>query len=154
LHVKKASPPPCRSQAQLPHQIAAAVGAPDGKTRQRTGFGHGQALTPAVGAAGGSGAAATARAYPIRAARTKHGTRQWGRFEFAQDAITTLFPDPATLPGEVNLSRLTRNVNNHLARDPEYRAKDYGKLSRQTVMRALEALRVALTSSPPSHLDT
>ena len=132
----KTTPPRRRRQAQSrKEKIAAAV---------RTGTARG------VGEA-------SARGRALNAAKTKHGPRPtWGPLEYAQDAITALFP--VDIPRNVNKSGLCHAVNEHLARAPAFQATLHGQLSprtgkrelsRQTVMRALEMLRAA---NP--HLDT
>jgi hypothetical protein len=79
-------------------------------------------------------------AFVIHPGKTKHGPRKWGRLEYAQAAIAALFP---AVPKNVNHSKLARDVNDWLAHDTEYRATGIGKLSRMTVVRALQKLRAA-----------
>jgi hypothetical protein len=116
----KSTPRRRRQQASEPHQQAAASLAPD--------FNQDRV------------AAALGAAYAVRAGKTKHGPRKWGRLEYAQAAIAALFP---AVPKNVNHSKLARDVNDWLAHDTEYRATGIGKLSRMTVVRALQKLRAA-----------
>jgi hypothetical protein len=117
----KSTPRRRRPQASEPHQQAAASLAPD--------FNQDRV------------AAALGAAYAVRAGKTKHGPRNWGRLEYAQVAIAAIYQ--ATLPKHVNKLQLTKHVNEVLARDPEYKATGYGELSRMTVVRALQTLRAA-----------
>jgi hypothetical protein len=81
-------------------------------------------------------------AYVVRAAKTKYGPRPgWGKIEYAQIAITALYP--VALPKSTNHSALERRVNEVLLEDPDYKASGRGKVSRQTVLRALQILRAA-----------
>jgi hypothetical protein len=95
---------------------------------------------PASAVASGSGTA-RAYAYVIRAGRTKHGPRSWKKIEYAQAAITAIYP--AGLPPHVNHSWLTHEVNKQLADDRDYRASRFGEISRPTIIRALQRLRSA-----------
>jgi hypothetical protein len=99
-----------------------------------------QQIVAASAVASGSGTAG-AYAYAIRAGRTKHGPRSWKKFEYAQAAITALYP--AGLPPHVDHSWLTREVNKQLAGDRNYHSSGFGKISRPTVIRALGTLREA-----------
>jgi hypothetical protein len=73
----------------------------------------------------------TVNAYVIHPAKTKHGLRHWAKLEFTMTALTERFPN-GNLPERVS-SALARWVSKKLG----YR------VSRQTVIRALEALRAA-----------
>jgi hypothetical protein len=78
-------------------------------------------------------------AYVIKAGRTKRSPRKkWARLEYAQAAIVSVYPDLP--PEDIGHSLLARKVNKQLSRDPKYHR---GKISRQTVMRALALLRAA-----------
>ena len=87
--------------------------------------------------------AASAYGYGIEAGKTKYGPRsEWGPAEFAQAAISALHP--RGIPRNVNHSKLTKDVNDEqLAHDPDFKQAGYHKVSRQTVIRALEKLRAA-----------
>jgi hypothetical protein len=96
----------------------------------------------AAEALAGQGGAAF-NAYVIPAGKTKHGPNpNWGKDEWAMAAIAGIFAN--TLPRHAYHSKLTRDVNDRLALDPNYRAI-YGKdtISRQVVIRALKKLREA-----------
>ncbi len=123
------------------------------KPRQRRPQANAQQQQAAIALDASSGM--TANAFVSPAGKTKHGPRKEGRRrqEHAQAAITALFPDTLPKPKHVNQSKLARDVNNRLARDPKYRAANGDKrLSRQTVMRALAALRKAKTADRLAHL--
>jgi hypothetical protein len=93
--------------------------------------------------AGGAEQKALGNAFVIKATDTRYGPHQrWGQREYAQAAIVALFPG-GEVPRNVSPSVLTRRVKHHLALDAEYRAAGFKQISRQTVIRALEALRAA-----------
>jgi hypothetical protein len=79
--------------------------------------------------------------YIVHGSRNKHGStrKEFGPLEYAQAAIRERYP--SEIPERINTSRLTVMVNKRLDRDPKYKKTKYGKLSRQTVMRALATLR-------------
>ena len=85
----------------------------------------------------------SATAWIIRSARSPYGPRQrWGQIEYAQAAICALYPKG--LPRNFSPSLLTQDVRGQLAKDPDYCAVGFRKpVSRQTVLRAAELLRVA-----------
>jgi hypothetical protein len=85
---------------------------------------------------GGSGGMPM-NAFVVHPGKTKYGPRNWGKLEYAQAAIGALYP---VIPASANHSQLVDKVNDHLKRDPGY---SFGKISRQTVMRALKELRKA-----------
>jgi hypothetical protein len=73
----------------------------------------------------------------IRPASTKHGPRQnWRELEFAQLAIQAL--RGSNPPKHQDYSKLTRDVNEWLQNDPDWRARGFGEISRPTVLRALK----------------
>lgn len=114
--MKKPSPRLRRSQAQPLHQIVAADGIASG------------------------GGKASARAYAIPAAGTKYGPRtSWGPLEYAQAAITALFP--IILPKHVNHLKLARDVNDWLARNPDYRAS-YGEAGKKDAVAEVSPMTV------------
>jgi hypothetical protein len=84
----------------------------------------------------------TAGVYVIRAARSPYGPRpRWGQVEYAQGAIAALYRH-GSIPRNVNVSALTRRVQDYLDKDSIYRAAGFSRpVSRQTVLRALELLR-------------
>lgn len=99
-------------------------------------------LQAAASLGGNSGTTLTG-IHLIRASKNRYGRpRSAGKLQSAQHAIVALFPFALPPPRNVNLLKLTDEVNDQLARDPDYKAR-YGKLSRQTVMRALETLLAA-----------
>ena len=135
--MKTTTSPRRRRQARPRTQIAAAVGTARGGGAAKTKA-IGEELHAAVGTAGGGNTAAGARGYGIRAGETGYGSRsEWGPVEYAQAAITALYP--RGIPRGVNCSRLTDDVNERLVCDPGFNRKT----SRQTVMRALRKLRAA-----------
>jgi hypothetical protein len=83
----------------------------------------------------------------IKRSRTKYGLRtEWGKFEYAQEAITLLYP-ARIIPKHLNHLRLTDAVNELIKeKHPDFGAT-HGKINRLTVRRALAALREILT--PP-----
>jgi hypothetical protein len=88
-----------------------------------------------------SGATVVANGHVVRGSKTRYGTWQrWGRRHYAQAAIVAIYP--AALPKNVNLSQLTREVNNSLMQNPEWCAGHgrKGELSRPTVFRAWKLL--------------
>jgi hypothetical protein len=64
-----------------------------------------------------------------------------GQLEYAQRAICVIYP--RVLPQHFNASKLTRDVREQLANDPEYRAIGFKPVSRQTVLRAVKLLHDA-----------
>jgi hypothetical protein len=85
--------------------------------------------------------------YIVRPAKAKYGPRSthWREMEYAQAAIGALFSGGPS-PVHLNHSRLTARVNDWLAQVPQWRASGYGtegKVSRMTVIRALEMYREA-----------
>jgi hypothetical protein len=85
--------------------------------------------------------------YILRPAQTRYGPRgaRWRQLEYAQAAIGALFSGGLP-PAHLNHSRLKDDVNAWLAQVPQWRASGYGrngKLSRMTVIRALEMYREA-----------
>jgi hypothetical protein len=91
----------------------------------------------AAAAFGGSGGARL-DPYVIRAGKTKHGPRAWGKREWVQSAIVALLPHP--LPKHVNMLELTEKVEKFLLADPNYQ---YGEINRMTVTRAFQTLHDA-----------
>ena len=88
----------------------------------------------------GAGKMPDVNAYVIRAAKSPYGPRpRWGPVEYAQGAIAALHPHG--IPRNINVSALTRRVNDHLKQDPGYCGTGLGKVSRQTILRALELLQ-------------
>jgi hypothetical protein len=92
-------------------------------------------------------ATAAAAGYIIRPAKTKYGPRsaRWRELEYTQAAIGALFSGGPP-PPHVNHSSLTNAINGLLAQDPQWRASGYGrsgKVSRMTVIRALDMYRTA-----------
>lgn len=90
---------------------------------------------------------AVAGGYIVRPANTKYGPRSthWREQEYAQAAIGALFSGGPP-PIHLNHSWLTARVNDWLAQVPRWRASGYGKegkVSRMTVIRALEMYRDA-----------
>jgi hypothetical protein len=78
----------------------------------------------------------------IRASKTRHGPRQrWGPVQYVQAKILAIHP--AGPPKSFNAVHLTREVNEQLSKDAEWRASGYGrngKVSRPTVLRAVKLL--------------
>jgi hypothetical protein len=75
----------------------------------------------------------------IRPAKTRHGPRRRLRkLEFAQLAIQALYG--VHPPRNINGSRLARDVNDWLRKDPSYRATGLGRISRLTILRALKTV--------------
>jgi hypothetical protein len=84
----------------------------------------------------------SANLWVIRAAKSPYGPRpRWGQVEYVQAAITVICP--RGLPKHFNATKLTRDVREQLAKDPEYCAVGFSKVSRQTVLRAVKLLRAA-----------
>jgi hypothetical protein len=77
--------------------------------------------------------------FVIRAGKTKHGPRgHWREWEYAQLAIQTL--TGACPPKNIDRSKLTRDVNDWLDRNPEYRSTGLGAISRRVILRVLKDL--------------
>ena len=83
-----------------------------------------------------------ANAILISAGHTKHGPgrQQWGQHEYALAAIGVLYP--AGITPELSSSRgfkaqLVRAVRRQLAEDPDYRARGFRLIGRNTILRAL-----------------
>jgi hypothetical protein len=100
----------------------------------------------AAGSLAGAGGLA-AQAFVIRAARTKHGPRGWGKVEVAQAAIAARYPNGP--PVHLNYSKLARDVDADVRRDyPDFVAT-YGEtqegfvVDAMTLRRALKKLREA-----------
>jgi hypothetical protein len=78
----------------------------------------------------------------IRASKTRHGPRQrWGPIQHVQAAILAIHP--AGPPKSFNALQLTRDVNEQLSKDAQWRATGYGRsgtVSRPTVLRAVALL--------------
>jgi hypothetical protein len=85
-------------------------------------------------------------AWVISAAKSPYGPRpRWGPIEFVQAAICVL--NPRGLPKHFSASKLTKEVREQLAKDPDYRAVGFKPVSRRTVLRAVELLRAANESN-------
>ena len=67
--------------------------------------------------------------------------RRRGKIQFAQAALLKLFGGPP--PADYCALAVTRDINQRLAENPEYRAIGFGKISPRTVVRAIEKLRDA-----------
>jgi hypothetical protein len=78
--------------------------------------------------------------YRLPGSKSRYGQRErWGPIQYAMRAIIVLY---GGLPPEhFNASKLTRDVGEYLAKDPEYRAARFAKPKRPTVLRAVEKLR-------------
>jgi hypothetical protein len=84
----------------------------------------------------------SANLWVIRAAKSPYGPRpRWGQIEYVQAAISALHPHGP--PKNFNASKLTKDVREHLAKDPDYCAAGFRPVSRQTVLRAVKLLRAA-----------
>jgi hypothetical protein len=80
---------------------------------------------------------------PIRAGRTKHGPRRWGKIEYAQRCIVALIP--GELLKSIPLKRVYNIVIPHSAKDPDFKLlTGWDKLTESTVKRALQALHRAI----------
>lgn len=79
--------------------------------------------------------------FVVSGGKNKYGgvRKHWREFEYAQAAIGMLYPEGP--PIGVNQKRLTREVNNFLAKDPQYRVAGFGEISLREVRRALEKIR-------------
>jgi hypothetical protein len=101
-----------------------------------------QDAPPSVASLEGKGTL-DAFAWVIRAAKSPYGPRpRMGQVEYAQAAICVIYPHG--LPKNYSPSKLTRDVREQLAKDPEYCAVGFSKpVSRQTVLRAVVLLRAA-----------
>lgn len=80
------------------------------------------------------------RVFYLPGSQSRHGglRARWGQIQFAMLAIITICD--GLPPKHFNASKLTRDVRTHLAKDPEYRAIGFSKISRPTVLRAAKAL--------------
>jgi hypothetical protein len=87
-------------------------------------------------------------AYVIRAGRTKHGPRRWGKLEYAQAVILKLVP--GKLLKSIPPKRVCDIVITHSAKDPDFKLlTGRGELTESTVKRALQTLR----RTNPNSLD-
>lgn len=82
-----------------------------------------------------------ANAIHIKAGHTKHGSgrRLWGQYEYAQAAIGALYSDglPADLATARTLkAKLVHDVREQLNKDPQYRARGFRQIGRNTILRA------------------
>jgi hypothetical protein len=81
-----------------------------------------------------------ANATHIKVRRTKHGPRhRWGRHEYAQAAIGVLYPfgiPPELVNRRGFRAELERAVREQLLKDPEYRARGFPLISRNTILEA------------------
>jgi hypothetical protein len=76
----------------------------------------------------------------IRAAKTKYGPRSiWRAWEYAQRAILTLHR--GLPPRNVDRSKLTRDVNDWLMTNSDFRATGQPQISRNVILRVLDFLR-------------
>jgi hypothetical protein len=82
-------------------------------------------------------------AFVIRAGQTKHGPgrRQWGQREYAQGAISVLYPDG--IPPAQAKAALVRAVRKQLDKDPVYRARGFKRIGRNTILRAAELFKLS-----------
>jgi hypothetical protein len=79
------------------------------------------------------------RVFVVHGGKTKHGRpRRWRELEFAQAALWTLYPDGP--PWGVPQKELYRQVNAHLAADPDYVRQGFGPISLRTVLTARDRM--------------
>jgi hypothetical protein len=77
---------------------------------------------------------------PNNMARHKHGYRHtFGRHEFAREAYLAKFPDG--VPPHLTKADVVREVNAFLACDPTYKETGLGRITRNTILRAVGLLR-------------
>jgi hypothetical protein len=79
-----------------------------------------------------------ARTIKVKAVFDKHGNvrRNWRELEYTQFALQSLYP--AGTPRGVLRKKLLNEVNNWLAKNPEYSAARFGPISKNTLSRALD----------------
>jgi hypothetical protein len=80
--------------------------------------------------------------FVVRAGKTRHKDRprqHWRESEYTQVAMLTIHR--GVPPRDVDRTKLWRNVNAWLAKDPGFQATGIGEISRKTVARELEKLQ-------------
>jgi hypothetical protein len=77
--------------------------------------------------------------FEIHAGKSKHGPRKhWREWEYAQVAVQSLYGTHP--PKNIDRSKLTRDVNDWLNRNTDYRSTGLGAISRNVILRVLKDL--------------